>query len=81
MHTDLQLPAVRHTESGTTLITCSLCLRVLRDSEWIDAEEVIREIRSYELAATPQLESGVCDSCAESILNRRRGQVGEPIAA
>jgi hypothetical protein len=53
---------------------------VLRGSEWIAAERVIAEIRSYELEALPRLEPAVCDVCAEAILNRR-GQVAEPIAA
>jgi hypothetical protein len=68
------------TESGTGLITCSLCLRVLRGSEWTEAERVIREIRSYDLEALPRLESAVCDSCAESIFSRR-AHADEPVAA
>jgi len=68
------------TESRTDLTTCSLCLRVLRGSEWMEAERVIREIRSYELEAPPRLQSAVCDVCAESIFSRR-AQGGEPIAA
>jgi hypothetical protein len=62
------------------LITCSLCLRIRRGSDWLDADRVIREIRSYELAALPNLHSGVCDSCAESIF-ARRNRAGEPVAA
>jgi hypothetical protein len=84
MATDqLQLPRIRHTpqtESRTTLSACSLCLRVLRGSEWIEAERVIAEIRSYELDAPPRLEPAVCDVCVEAILIRR-GQAGEPVAA
>jgi hypothetical protein len=70
----------RQTESSTDLITCSLCLRVLRGSEWLEAEHVIREIRSYELEAPPRLDWGVCDACAEAIFSRR-AQEGEPVAA
>jgi hypothetical protein len=70
----------RQTESRTHLTTCSLCLRVLRGSEWMEAERVIREMRSYELDAPPRLQSAVCDVCAESIFSRR-AQAGEPIAA
>jgi hypothetical protein len=29
------------------LVTCSLCMRVRRGSEWMDAELVIRDTRSY----------------------------------
>jgi hypothetical protein len=46
----------------------------------MEAERVIREIRSYELEALPRLESAVCDVCAESIFSRR-AQEGEPVAA
>jgi hypothetical protein len=83
MSTRLQLPRIRHTqqtESRTSLTTCSLCLRVLRGSEWLEAERVIGEIRSYELEAPPRLESAVCDFCADSILNRR-AHLDEPLAA
>lgn len=80
MDTDLQLPRAQHTESRTTLIACSLCLRVLRGSEWIEAERVIGEIRSYELDAPPRLESAVCNFCAESIFGRR-ADVSKPLAA
>jgi len=53
---------------------------VRRGSEWLEAEQFIRETRSYELDAPPRLHSGVCDLCAESIFSRR-AQVDEPIAA
>jgi hypothetical protein len=70
----------RQGESPNHLITCSLCLRVRRGSEWEEAEEVIREIRSYELDAPPRLDSGVCDVCAEAIFNHRAHE-REPMAA
>jgi hypothetical protein len=70
----------RQTESRTDLTTCSLCLRVLRGSEWMEAERVIREMRSYELDAPPRLQSAVCDVCAEPIFSRR-AHADEPIAA
>jgi len=44
---------------------------VLRASEWLEAKQVIREIRYYELESPPRLRPGVCDLCAESILDRR----------
>jgi hypothetical protein len=68
------------TDSRTDLIACSLCLRVLRGSEWVEAERVIRAIRSYELDAPPRLHPAVCDHCAEAILNRRT-QASEQFAA
>ena len=62
------------------LVTCSLCLRVHRGSEWMQAELVIRDTRSYELAAPPRLLPGVCEVCAESIFDRRM-QIADAIAA
>jgi hypothetical protein len=70
---------LRRTESGLDLITCALCLRVRRESEWVQAERLIREIRSYELEAPPRLQSGVCDDCADTIFSRRA--LGEAVAA
>jgi NMD protein affecting ribosome stability and mRNA decay len=68
------------TASSVHLTTCSICLRVRRGSEWVEAEQVIREIRTYELAALPDLQSAMCDGCAEAIL-RRRARSGEQLAA
>ena len=62
------------------LVTCSLCLRVRRGSAWIEADDVIRELRSYELPSPPRLRSAVCDDCAEAILGRR-ARAEETIAA
>lgn len=62
------------------LVTCSLCLRVLRGSAWVEAEDVIRETRSYELVAPPQLEPAVCELCADSIFSRR-ALAGDAVAA
>jgi hypothetical protein len=72
--------ALPKTSSSTDLITCSLCMRVLRGSEWLEAERVISEMRTYELDELPRLHSRVCDSCAESIFSRR-AQAGAPLAA
>ena len=73
-------PGTRQTQSETDLITCSLCLRVRQGSEWMEAEQVIRAIRSYELELPPRLQPAVCDSCAESIATRR-AHASEPVAA
>lgn len=76
----LRVPrGLRQVQSRTRLVTCSMCLRVLRGSEWLDAERVIHELRSYELEAPPRLRPALCDGCAESI-HRRRAEI-EPIAA
>ena len=54
-----------------TFASCSICLRVRRGGEWVEATQVIRQIRSYEFDAPPRLRRGVCEHCVESILGRR----------
>jgi hypothetical protein len=63
-----------------TLTVCSICLRVLRGSEWVAPEPVIRELRTFTFERAPRLESAVCPHCDESI-RRRRARTREPVAA
>jgi hypothetical protein len=56
---------------GVSLVVCTLCLSVLRGASWVEAEEVIRELRSFELPSLPRLVSGRCNDCSEEILLRR----------
>jgi hypothetical protein len=53
---------------------------VRRDSAWLDAEAVIRELRTYELRSLPRLEPAVCDDCMAALLDRR-ARAEEAIAA
>jgi hypothetical protein len=54
-----------------SLVTCSLCLRVLRGDEWIDAEQAIRALRSYDLPSPVSLAPGLCDECRDELAERR----------
>ena len=54
-----------------SVVACSLCLRVLRDGVWVDAEEAIRDLRSYDRPQPLALEAGVCDGCSDGIRARR----------
>ena len=76
-----RLPGLRRTQrqrrSHDHLITCSLCLRVLRGSEWKDADQVIREIRSYELDALPRLDSAVAMSAPLDLQPQGPGRRGD----
>jgi hypothetical protein len=53
------------------VVACSVCLRVFHDGSWMEAEEAIRRLRSYELPAPLALEAGLCDECTESVRARR----------
>jgi hypothetical protein len=51
------------------LTICSLCLRVQRGRSWVDAEQVIHELRSYErsdcrICVTPSVTTASTRSCA-----------------
>ena len=53
------------------VIACSLCLRVLHESGWIDAHEAIRELRTFALPAPVGLDPGLCDRCLDGVAARR----------
>ena len=65
---------------GDGLTACSVCLRVLHGSDWVDAETVIRELRSFDVVTAPRLKPALCDRCVRS-LRERRVRPAEPIAA
>jgi hypothetical protein len=64
----------------TALTVCSVCLRGLHGSDWLDAETVIRELRSFDLATPPRLKAALCDRCVRS-LRERRARPAKPLAA
>jgi hypothetical protein len=53
------------------LVSCSVCLRVLHDSEWIPAEVAIRELHSYGFPEPVGLAPGLCDDCSAAVAERR----------
>jgi hypothetical protein len=66
--------------TASPLIACSICLRVLRGTDWVEAERAIRDLRSFALPTPPRFESALCDHCTESI-DRRRREPKETLAA
>lgn len=58
-------------EVHESFVVCTLCLRVLRGASWVEAEKVIREVRSFELASMPSLLNGLCTNCSQMIQLRR----------
>ena len=51
--------------------TCSVCLRVELHGTWLEAEDAIRELRTYELTVLPRLRAALCPRCEEAIAYRR----------
>lgn len=70
-------PGTRRNRGQLSLIACSRCLRVLRDDDWVEAETVIRELRSFEYEAPPRFEPVLCPLCTFSI-ELRRGRARLP---
>jgi hypothetical protein len=67
-------------EVHESFVVCTLCLRVLRGASWVEAEKVIREVRSFELASMPSLLNGLCTNCSQMI-QLRRGDAQRAAAA
>jgi hypothetical protein len=55
------------------LTTCSVWLRVRTGSGWVEAEQAIRKLRSFELTEPPRLKAALCDGCVRSLRARRDG--------
>jgi hypothetical protein len=51
--------------------TCSVCLRVELRGIWLEAEDAIQRLRTYETAVPPRLRHGLCPHCEEAIAYRR----------
>jgi hypothetical protein len=59
---------------------CSVCLRVWNGSEWIEAEQTIRMLRSFDRSKPPRLRSALCRPCVAA-LRARHGRPPLPSAA
>jgi hypothetical protein len=73
-------PVVPPIRAEIGMVACSRCLRVQRGSSWIEAEEIIRELRTYELVDPPRLRPGLCDYCAAALAVARTARA-HPLAA
>jgi hypothetical protein len=62
------------------LVACSVCLRVRVAGSWIEAGELIRGRRTFELEDVVRLDGALCDQC-ETELQLRRRSGSEELAA
>ncbi len=53
------------------LVVCVRCFRVRQGARWVDAEEIIRRARTFELPTIPPLDSVLCADCSAEIAERR----------
>ena len=73
-------PALPPIRAEIGMVACSRCLRVQRGSSWVEAEEIIKELRTYELVDPPRLRPGMCDYCAAALAAARTARA-HPLAA
>ena len=62
------------------LVACSLSLRIREGGAWIEAGEVIRQLRTFEHDDVVRLGGELCERC-EAELRRRRRSSSEELAA
>lgn len=60
-----------------SLVTCSICLRVLHETGWIAAEDAILALRTFEFPEPVRLAPGLCDDCSDE----RRGHAYTDVEA
>lgn len=63
-----------------SFVVCVQCFRVRQGASWLDAAEVIREARTFELPSPPALPSTLCADCS-ALIAERRGVSYEAAAA
>jgi hypothetical protein len=54
-----------------SFVVCVQCFRVRQGAKWIDADQVIRAERTFDLPTVPHLESVLCADCSAEIAARR----------
>jgi hypothetical protein len=62
------------------LVACSVCLRVREGGTWIETEEAIRRLRTFERDDVVRLTGGMCERC-ETELRLWREIGSEELAA
>jgi hypothetical protein len=81
---DMQRLHTLHRDPGQrgrlSVPACSICLRVLHRSEWIESGELVRRLRGSEIDSVPRLRPALCHRCSDSI-RARRERAGERLAA
>ena len=53
------------------LVACSVCLRVQDGRAWLDADEVIRRLRTFDCDDVVRLRGAVCERCRTYLGHRR----------
>ena len=57
------------------LVACSVCLRVLDDGAWVEADHAIRHLRTFEHENVVRLGRALCDRCEMELRIRRQSAV------
>jgi hypothetical protein len=63
-------------DDGRALVTvCAWCDRVQLANGWVEPEEAIRRLRTYEDAVPPAFTHTICECCFETVLRRRSSRL------
>jgi hypothetical protein len=57
------------------LVACSVCLRVWENGAWIEAGDVIRQLRTFDHDDAVRLGRALCDRCEMELRLRRRSDL------
>jgi hypothetical protein len=68
------------TGAPETLTACSVCLRVWDGSDWIEAEQTIRTLRSFDRPTPPPFRSALCRPCVAALRARHGRPPLPPVA-
>ena len=62
------------------LVACAWCERIRLDG-WVEAEDALRRLRTFEWPEPPSFSHGVCDNCLGELVRRREAERTEVVAA
>lgn len=78
-HNRGRVTPLRRVRSRPRLLACSVCLRVQQRGKWIEADEAIRRLRTFEIEQVVRLGGGLCERCEAELRLRRLRE--PPVAA
>jgi hypothetical protein len=79
-HNRIRVIPFRPRRGSRRLVACSVCLRVREGGAWIEAGDLIRRLRTFELGDVVRLCGALCEGC-EIELQRARRSGSEQVEA
>lgn len=70
-HNRGRITPLRRVRSRPRLFACAVCLGVRQRGKWIEADEAIRRLRTFEIEQVVRLSGGLCERCEAELRLRR----------